>query len=88
MTQDDDGSEVDEENEPGPSRKKRKQDQLDQVIANTEAIKQDIEQIKTSTRDTMTKLPLGLKGAIQEAFKCTICHQLSLLLWPNAAKAS
>ena len=62
----------------GPSTKKRKEDQLDQLTESMDAIRNDIEQIKTFTRDATTKLPLELQGAIREAFKCTICHQLPI----------
>ena len=75
------GSHVDSDYEAalaGPSTKKRKEDLLDRLTESMDTIRNDIEQIKTYTRDPTTKLPLGLQRAMQEAFKCTICHQLSI----------
>ena len=43
-----------------------------------ETIKNDIDQMKKFTRDATTKLPLGLQTAVQETFKCTICHQIPI----------
>ena len=43
-----------------------------------DTIRNDIEHIKTYTGDATTKLLPGLQGAIREAFKCTICHQLPI----------
>lgn len=38
------------------------------------SIKISIEDINLFTRDTQSKLPIGLKRALQENFKCKICH--------------
>ena len=73
---DDDGTDTGDE--PGPSRKRKKDDCLAQLIDSVEIIKNDIDQIKTLTRDATTKLPLGLETALQEAFKCTICHHIPI----------
>ena len=41
-------------------------------------MKDDIQLIKNFTRDATTKLPLALQVAMQEAFRCTICHSVPI----------
>ena len=51
-----------------PSQKKH------HVMEDIATIKSDIELIKTFTKDATTKIPLALQVAMQDAFRCTICH--------------
>ena len=64
------GSDEDE----GPPRQKKHQLMLDDLTA----MKNDIQLIKTCTRDATTKIPLALQVAMQEAFRCTICHTVPI----------
>ena len=65
----------DDDYEPGPSRKKRRKDELKLMI---QGIKDDIEELKSLTTDSTTNLPLGLQNEIRGSFKCTICHTLPI----------
>lgn len=61
-----------------PRSKKKKEDRLDKLISTVNSIKTSIEDINIYTRDTKSKLPIGLKCALQENFKCKICHSLPM----------
>jgi len=65
-----------------PPRQK-KQHQL--ILEDITSMKNDIQMIKTFTRDATTKVPLELQVAIQEAFRCTICRTFPI---QDAAKVS
>ena len=67
-------SDSDEIDEPMPKSKKRKADRLDKLICSVNSIKSSIEDINLHTKDTKSKLPIGLKRALQDNFKCKICH--------------
>ena len=68
-----DENEIDE-----PRSKKKKADRLDKLISTVNSIKSSIEDINKYTRDTKSKLPIGLQCCLQENFKCKICHSLPM----------
>ena len=70
------GSSDDETDEP--RIKKKKTDKLDKLITTLCSIKANIEDINMFTRDTKSKLPIGLRRTLEENFKCKICHSLPM----------
>lgn len=56
----------------------KKADRLDKLISTINSTKSSIKDINMYTRNTKGKLPIGLKCALQENFKCKICHSLPM----------
>ena len=49
-------------------------DRWTKLLDKVEAIGHDIDDIKSSTRDSKANLPLRLQRDIPDVFKCSICH--------------
>ena len=80
-----DSDEIDDQ----PKSKKRKADRLDKLISSVNSIKSSIEDINLHTRDTKSKLPIGLKHALQGTSNVkSVTHNLCnhQLWWLNVAK--
>lgn len=74
MQRDNEENTSDEDNDPLPNRKKRKEEFMQIIKSDIQSIKADVEEIKSLTKDPDTKLPLGFQNEIFGAFKCCICH--------------
>lgn len=69
----DDEENSDEDYNPQPSTKRRKEEHMQIIQTDIQSIKADVE-IKSLTMDPKTQTPLGLKNQVCETFKCCICH--------------
>ena len=66
----------DEDDDVSDPRPKRllKTDRWTKLMDKVDAIGNDIEDMKSFTKDSKTNLPIKLQNDIREVFKCSICH--------------
>lgn len=70
-------NEDDDESDPRPKRL-LKTDRWTKLMDKVDATGNDIEDMKSFTKDSKTNLPLKLQNDIREVFKCSICHGMPL----------
>ena len=77
VLQDSDTSDEDDVSEPRP-KTLLKTDRWTELMDKVDTIGNDIEEMKSFTKDSKTNLPIKLQNDIQEVFKCSICHSAPL----------
>ena len=67
----------DEEEDAEPRKKPRVEEKLSLVLEELATIKDSLDEVTSLTK--YTKIPLGLKRAIRDTFKCIICHRVPIV---------